>query len=162
MGRKNHLAFLLLAAPAMVCAAPAIVYAASPIICESIDPDHQGSHIWPNIYLSNLGELCFNVQGGNGYSGKNCVTNGGEAHWTSITIVMEDLKSWGRDYTNFRSLNPVINDDRIEYTIEWSRGNNWRTMQDVTINRITGAAVSRFVSMHGGEPLECRLGKKAI
>ncbi len=83
-------------------------------------------------------------------------------HWTGLVIVTEDGESQGRDSTNFRVLKPIINDEQIEYTIEWSRGQNWRPMQRVKINRLTGDAVSYFVRMHGGESYRCRLGKKAL
>jgi hypothetical protein len=155
MGRKEYLAFLLLAAPAMA-------YAASPIICENQHSDNQITSIWPAPYLSSSGALCFDVKGWPEFSGKNCVANGKDAHWTGLVIVMEDGESQGRDSTNFRVLKHVINDEQIEYTIEWSRGRNWRPMQHVTINRLTGAAVSYFFNMHGGESYQCRLGKKAL
>lgn len=155
MGCKEYLAFLLLTAPVMA-------YAASPIICESQHTDNQITSIWPEPYLANSRTLCFDVKGWPEFSGKNCITNGRDLHWTGLVIVTEDGESQGRDSTNFRVLKPVINNEQIEYTIEWSRGKDWRPMQHVKIDRLTGAAVSYFVSMHGGESYKCRLGKKAL
>lgn len=136
--------------------------AASPIICESSDSDKQITSIWPSLYLSSSGALCFDVKGWPDFTGNNCVANGKDAHWTGLVIVMEDGESQGRDSTNFRALQPVINDEQISYTIEWSRGTEWRPMQHVAINRLTGEAVSYFVTMHGGESYKCHLGKKAL
>lgn len=136
--------------------------AASPIICKSDDTSHAITSIWPSIYLSKSGALCFDVKNWPEYSGTNCVGNGKSAQWTGLVIVTEDGESHGRDLTNFRVRNPVVNDEQIKYTIEWSRGEAWRPMQEVMINRITGGAVSYFVTMHGGESYQCTLGKKAI
>jgi hypothetical protein len=155
MNFSKHLPVLLLWIPAMV-------YAASPIICENQDASHPVTFIWPSLYLSNSGDLCFDVKGLPEFSGTNCVGNGKSAHWTGLVIVTEDGDSRGRDSTNFRVLKPVVTDEQIEYTIEWSRDDKWRPMQHVKINRITGAAVSYFVTMHGGESYQCRLGKKAL
>mgnify|MGYP000961206095 CR=1 FL=1 len=137
-------------------------YGASPIICESQDKNGQVTSIWPAPYLTNSSTLCFDVKGWPEFSGKNCGPNGKDMHWTGLVIVTEDGESQGRDSTNFRVLKPIINDEQIEYTIEWSRGQNWRPMQRVKINRLTGDAVSYFVRMHGGESYRCRLGKKAL
>jgi hypothetical protein len=154
MNRLKHLAILLLWIPA-------ISYAASPVVCENQDSNSVAS-IWPSLYLSNSGALCFDVKGWPEFSGTNCVDNGGNAHWTGLVIVTEDGESRGRDSTNFRVLKPLVTDEQIAYTIEWSRGDAWRPMQRVTIDRLTGVAVSYFVSMHGGESFQCRLGKKAL
>ena len=155
MGFKELLVFCLLATPAMA-------YAASPIVCENKHTENQITSIWPTLYLADSGELCFDVKGWPEFSGKNCVANGKEIHWTGMVIVSEDGDSQGRDSTNFRVLNPGINTELIEYTTEWSRGKNWRPMQIVKINRLTGVAVSYFVTMHGGESYLCRLDRKAL
>lgn len=141
---------------------PALAYAASPIICKSQDPSHAATSIWPSLYLLNPRTLCFDVKGWPEFSGTNCVKSGTSAQWTGLVIVTEDGESRGRDSTNFRVMNPTVADEQIQYTIEWSRGGAWRPMQEVTINRITGDAVSNFVTMRGGESYKCSLGKKAI
>lgn len=137
-------------------------FASTPISCKQSQPDTNITSIWPAPYFANAAELCFDVKGWPEYSGKNCVKNGGEARWTGLVIVTEDGESQGRDSTKFRVVKPTINDTQIKYTIEWSRGEGWRPMQKVTINRLTGEAVSYFVTMHGGESYQCQLAKKAI
>ena len=151
----KYLSVLPLLSPALACAS-------SPIICNSQDPDHSVVSIWPPLYLSDARTLCFDVKGWPEFSGTNCVTTGKSAQWTGLVIVTEDGDSRGRDSTHFRVINPVVTDEQIQYKIEWSRGDDWRPMQDVKINRITGGAVSYFVTMHGGESYQCSLGKKAI
>ncbi|MEG0280278.1 MAG: hypothetical protein RR510_12995 [Morganella sp. (in: enterobacteria)] len=141
---------------------PAMAFSASPIICESETPRSTGASIWPSLYMQDTNTLCFDVKGWPEFSGTNCVKNGKTAKWTGLVIVWEDGESQGRDSTNFRVVNPVVNDDQIQYRIEWSRGDEWRTMQNVVINRLTGGAVSYFVTEHGGESYQCRMTQKAI
>ncbi|OBU13306.1 hypothetical protein [Morganella psychrotolerans] len=141
---------------------PAMAFSASPIICESETPGSTGASIWPSLYMQDANTLCFDVKGWPEFSGTNCVKNGKTAKWTGLVIVWEDGESQGRDSTNFRVVNPVVNNDQIQYRIEWSRGDEWRTMQNVVINRLTGGAVSYFVTEHGGESYQCRMTQKAI
>lgn len=155
MGCKNLLAMVLLAAPA-------VATAATPIDCDNQHSDTQITSIWPSLYLNGPNTLCFDVKGWREFSGTNCVTHGKGAQWTGLVIVMEDGESQGRDSTSFRVLKPVITDEHIEYVIQWSRGGEWRPMQHVSLNRLTGTAVSHFVTTHGGESYQCRVGKKAI
>ncbi len=152
----------LILAAALTAIAPTMANAITLIDCENEDPQHQGTYIWPSPYLSDSGLLCFDVKGWPEYSGSNCVANGKSIHWTGLVIVSEDDVSQGRDSTNFRVSKPTVNENNIEYVIEWSRGGPWRHMQDVAINRLTGEAVSYFVSMHGGESYKCHAGKKAF
>lgn len=153
---------LLKTIAALLISAPMVALSASPIICENQTQGNSETSIWPSLYMQDSNTLCFDVKGWPEYSGTNCVKNGKTAKWTGMVIVWEDGESRGRDSTNFRVVNPVINDDQIQYSIEWSRGDEWRTMQNVAINRLTGGAVSYFVSEHGGESYQCRMAQKAI
>ena len=132
------------------------------IDCKNEDSKSSITSIWPTPYLSDAGLLCFDVKGWPEFSGSNCVANGKNVRWTGLVIVSEDDESQGRDSTNFRVLKPTVNSNNIEYIIEWSRGIEWRPMQHVAINRLTGIAVSYFVREHGGETYQCRAGKKAF
>lgn len=142
--------------------APAAAFAASPIVCENQNPNSSGASIWPSLYMQDSNTLCFDVKGWPEFSGTNCVKNGKTAKWTGLVIVWEGSESFGRDSTNFRVVNPVVTDEQINYRIEWSRGEEWRTMQDVSINRLTGGAVSYYIGEHGGESYQCRTTQKAI
>ncbi|KER01540.1 hypothetical protein LGZ99_23155 [Photorhabdus temperata] len=147
---------------ALVLSIPMMAFSASPIVCENESPGNTITSIWPSIYLSDPNTLCFDVKGWPEFSGTNCVKNGKNAKWTGLVIVWEDGEPQGRDSTHFRVVNPVVTDEQIQYRIEWSRGGEWRTMQNVAINRLTGDAVSYFVNEHGGESYQCRVAKKAI
>lgn len=150
-----------------VCAAlavtvPAMAYTVTLIDCKNEDSKNPITSIWPSPYLSDSGLLCFDVKGWPEFSGSNCVASGKNVRWTGMVIVSEDAESQGRDSTNFRVSKPTVNDNNIEYIIEWSRGAAWRPMQHVAINRLTGVAVSYFVREHGGETYRCRAGKKVF
>jgi hypothetical protein len=146
---------------ALAATVPIMASAVTLIECKNEDPQKISS-IWPSPYLSDSGFLCFDVKGWPGYSGSNCVANGKNIRWTGMVIVSEDAESQGRDSTNFRVSKPTVSENNIEYIIEWSRGADWRPMQHVAINRLTGVAVSYFVREHGGEAYRCRAGKKAF
>ncbi|UNH37780.1 hypothetical protein [Moellerella wisconsensis] len=141
---------------------PVMAFSATPIVCENQATGNTGTSIWPPFYLSGQDTLCFDVKGWSEYSGNNCVKNGKTIKWTGLVIVWEDGESQGRDSTNFRVVSPVINSDSIKYRIEWSRGDEWRTMQNVSVNRLTGGAVSYFVTEHGGENYQCKPAQKAF
>lgn len=113
-------------------------------------------------YLSDAGQLCFDVKGWPEFSGSNCVADGKNTRWTGLVIVMEDSESQGRDSTDFRIVKPIVNENNIACTIEWSRGSGWRPMKRVQINRLTGVAVSYFVVEHGGKTYQCSPCKKAF
>ncbi|MGJ0579070.1 hypothetical protein ACR71G_13475 [Xenorhabdus bovienii] len=147
---------------ALMLLVPMMAFSASPIICENESTGNTSTSIWPSLYLSDPNTLCFDVKGWPEFSGTNCVKNGKSAKWIGLVIVFEDGESHGRDSTNFRVMNPTITDERIEYQIEWSRGDEWRTMQNVAINRLTGGAVSYLINEHGGDSYQCRIAKKAI
>ncbi|MDM5078366.1 hypothetical protein OB931_18605 [Aeromonas media] len=132
------------------------------INCEREDKYDYITSIWPTPYISDSGLLCFDVKGWPGYSGSNCAANGKGASWTGLVIVDEDGESQGRDLTAFRLLKPTFNQDYIKYTIEWSRGNSWRPMQHVEINRLTGVAVSYLMHEHGGEKYQCSAHNKVL
>ncbi|EPG9560418.1 hypothetical protein [Morganella morganii] len=153
---------LLKTISALTMLVPVIAFSASPIVCENQAQGNTGTSIWPSLYMPDTNTLCFDVKSWPEFSGTNCVKNGKTAKWTGLVIVWEDGESQGRDSTNFRVVNPVVNDDQIQYRIEWSRGDEWRTMQNVVINRLTGGAVSYFVTEHGGESYQCRTTPKAI
>lgn len=145
----------------MIFAIPAL--AQSRIACK---PEMNGGtsiqSIWPTPYLSKKGELCFDVKGWPEYSGQNCITNGGNILWTGLVVVYMDGESRGRDSMFFRVIHPVVNDERIEYTIEWTRNNIWQPMQHVGINRLSGQAVSYFVTMNGGDSYQCHLERRKL
>jgi hypothetical protein len=97
-----------------------------------------------------------------GYQGQNCVRNGGSIEWRGVVIVTIGEESQGRNDTVFRVPNAVVTKERLEYTIEWSRGAGWHPMQHVSINRLTGVGVNYFVDMHGGDTMHCRSVEKKI
>ena len=139
------------------------VHSQSLIVCRS---STKGSTvvnpIWPAPYLAQNGALCFDVTGWPEYSGHNCVTDGGHAAWTGTIIVSMDGESQGRDLTFFRVNDAIVKKERLEYAIEWSRGSAWKPMQNIKINRLSGSAVSYFVTMHGGDSYRCHLERKKI
>lgn len=141
---------------------PLTVSAATLIECKKNEQKNSITTIWPMPYLSDAGLLCFDVKGWPEFSGKNCVANGKSISWTGLVIVDEDGESQGRDSTKFRVAKPTVNESAIQYTIEWSRGEEWRPMQNVAINRLTGGAVSYYVREHGGESYQCHPAKKAF
>lgn len=138
-------------------------HAQSRIVCE---PDAKGGEpitsIWPTPYISEKGALCFDVKGWPEYSGQNCVANRGRISWKGLVIVNVDGESQGRDSTSFRVVSPVVNSERLEYTIEWSRDSVWQPMQRVKINRLSGEAVSYFITMHGGDSYQCHLERRKL
>lgn len=152
----------LLLATSLVAIVPTIVNAVTLIDCKNEDSNNSITSIWPAPYLSDSGLLCFDVKGWPKFSGSNCVANGKKIRWTGLVIVSEDDESQGRDSTNFRVSKPTVNENNIEYLIEWSRGSTWRPMQHVAINRLTGVAVNYFVLAHGGETYQCSAGKKVF
>lgn len=117
--------------------------------------------LWPAPYLER-GNLCFDVKGLPEFAGRNCVKQGGEVRWEAFTIVYLDGESLGRDSTKFRVIKPVITNNVIDYTIEWSRSMKWETMQHVKINRLTGDAISYFIGSNGGESYACRLSQRKL
>ena len=152
----------LILVAALAAIVPTMANAVTLIDCKIEDLKNSITSIWPMPYLSDSSLLCFDVKGWPEYSGSNCVANGKNTHWTGLVIVSEDDESQGRDSTNFHVSKPTVNENNIEYTIEWSRGVDWRPMQHVAINRLTGVAVSYFVREHGGETYQCRAGKKVL
>lgn len=152
----------LIISAALAAIVPIMASAVTLIDCKNEDSNKPITSIWPSPYLSDSGLLCFDVKGWSEFSGSNCVANGKNVRWTGMVIVSEDAESQGRDSTNFRVSNPTVNENNIDYIIEWSRGADWRPMQHVAINRLTGVAVSYFVREHGGETYRCRAGKKAF
>lgn len=140
-----------------------VAHGQSRIVCE---PDPKGgipiASIWPTPYLAENGALCFDVTGWPEYSGQNCVTDGGRISWTGMIIVDIDGESQGRDSTFFRVNNAVVKKERLEYVIEWRRGSTWKPMQNVKINRLSGEAVSYFITMHGGESFQCHLERRKL
>jgi hypothetical protein len=143
--------------------AATLSHAQTRIVCEPDPKDGETiNSIWPTPYLSKKGELCFDVKGWSEYSGKNCVTDGGRISWTGLVIVSTDGDSQGRDSTFFRVNRPVVTDELLEYVIEWTRDSVWRPLQHVSINRLSGEAVSYFVTMHGGDSYQCHLEKRKI
>lgn len=147
----------------VLCLATTFAHAQSRIVCE---PDKNAGQpitsIWPAPYLSEKGALCFDVKSWPEYAGQNCVTNGGRISWKGLVIVNVDGESQGRDSTSFRVVSPVVNNERLEYTIEWSRDSVWQPMQRIRINRLSGEAVSYFITMHGGDPYQCHLEKRKL
>jgi hypothetical protein len=120
------------------------------------------SPIWPAPYISDKGLLCFDVKAWPEYAGQNCVADRGRISWKGTVVVSIDGASQGRDATDFRVVSPVVNRERLEYVIEWKRGSAWRPMQKVAINRLSGEAVSYFVTLHGGESYQCLLERPKL
>lgn len=118
--------------------------------------------LWPNIYLSPAGHLCFDVRGTPEFRGANCAANGQSIYWEAVTIVMIKDESQGRDTTRFRVLNPVVTDDQLHYSVEWSRGTKWQLQQRIKINRLTGEGIEYFADEHGGAGMNCRRVTKKL
>lgn len=138
-----------------------LAQAQSRIVCEPTSKEVVSS-IWPAPYLSEKGSLCFDVKGWPEYAGQNCVPNGGRISWKGTVIVTVDGESKGRDLTSFRVVAPMVSNERIAYTIEWTRDGTWQPMQQIEINRLSGDAVSHLITMHGGEPHQCHLERRKI
>lgn len=151
-----------IATAALAALLPVVSHAVTLIDCKNTNSKNSETSIWPMPYLSAAGQLCFDVKGWPEFSGSNCVADGKNTRWTGLVIVWEDDESQGRDSTEFRVVKPIVNESNITYMIEWSRGGAWRPMQHVTINRLTGVAVSYFVREHGGETYQCKPRKKAF
>lgn len=140
-----------------------LAHGQSRIVCDLYPKGRESlASIWPIPYLSDKGSLCFDVKGWPEYSGQNCVTNGRRISWKGLVIVNVDGDSQGRDLTSFRIINPVISNERLEYVMEWSRDGIWSPMQHVKINRLSGEAVSYFVTMHGGDSYQCHLQREKL
>ena len=125
------------------------------ISCEPTLPNADGETIWPQPYISDNGDLCFNVKGWPEYSGINCAASGGSAYWKGGILLVIEGDSKGRDLFDFRVVNPQVTDNHIEYKIEWKRDSDWQIMQNVSINRFTGTAVRYFNTEHGGQSYQC-------
>jgi len=137
--------------------------AQSRIVCEPSSKEGRPlADIWPVPYLSEKGALCFDVKTWSGYAGQNCVTNGGHIAWAAVVIVSVDAESQGRDLTSFRVVKPVVNNDLIQYTLEWSRSGAWAPLQRVKINRLSGDAFSESITRYGGEAFQCHLEKRKL
>lgn len=135
--------------------------AQSRIVCEPQDKDGKTvAYIWPEPYLSN-DELCFDIKVDDG---KACVANGGNTSWLTRAVIVDiDGQSQGRDDTWFRVIHPTITSERIEYKIEWTRdGKTWGLMQNVSIDRLSGQAVSWWLTMHGGDSYQCHTESRKI
>ncbi len=130
--------------------------AQSLISCASDAPESDTSGIWPEPYISNTDELCFNVKDWPEYSGKNCAPRGGSARWKGDILLVVDGESKGRDLFDFRVVNPKVTNQHIEYLIEWKRDGDWQPMQNISINRLTGNGVRYFTTEHGGHSYQCR------
>lgn len=133
-----------------------LVASANAQLIKCVSKDNGKDTLWPAIYLEK-GSLCFDVRGLTDFVGRNCVKPGGEVKWSAFAGVTVDGNFHGRDYTKFQVVKPVINSNVIEYTLEFARSMEWETMQRVTINRLTGDAISHYVEMHGGDSYTCKL-----
>ncbi len=118
--------------------------------------------ISPTPFIRHDGSLCFDVTSWPEYSGRNCVRDGGSIAWTGLVIVDVDGESQGRDSTEFRVVKPVVRSERIAYRIEWRREGDWRPMRDISINRLSGEAVSRSLTSHGSDTFQCRLEQRKL
>ncbi|NBW68322.1 MAG: hypothetical protein EBR47_06460 [Betaproteobacteria bacterium] len=148
----------------MLVVVSAMAFGQSRIVCDPIAKDSKRwTSIWPEPYLSEKGELCFDVKGWTGFKGQNCVVRNGERiHWEAILIMFIDGQSVGRDDTYFRVDKPTVSSELISYQIMWRRSQDWRLLQNIHINRLTGKAISYFTDEHGGESYDCRLEKRKI
>ena len=76
-------------AVATLLAISGAVHSQSLIFCQSTSKQSSQS-IWPQPYVAQNAELCFNVKDWPEYAGKNCVATGGEARWKAeILLVIE-------------------------------------------------------------------------
>ena len=125
----------------------------------SIQTTSSEGNLWPKFFLKN-NNLCFDVTGWMDYKGNNCLDRLGNAQWKAIVIVMQNGESQGRDETDFRVKNAKVTDQQIEYSIEWRRDGDWKLLQRVSVNRLTGEGVDWFVDEHGGTPIQCQAKKQ--
>lgn len=131
------------------------------IVCE---PENKSGNttadIWPKPYLLK-NKLCFDI---GMESGSACVTNGESTSWlTKAVIVSIDGVSQGRDNTWFRVVQPSISSARISYKIEWTRdGKNWKPMQIVDLDRLSGQAASMWLTSRGRDVYQCHTERGKI
>ena len=118
------------------------------------------SRVRPGIYLNRSELLCFDVLDWSEYQGQNCVKNGQSIQWNARVPVIERDHIHAREFTQFRVRSALVTDERLNYTVEWSRGAEWHLLQQININRVTGSgAISRS---EGSEPMQCRTVSKKI
>lgn len=107
--------------------------------------------LWPSIYIKDNNQLCVNTQHFVEFNGKNCYKNGESIYWTGLGLhTLPDGNSAGRDDTEYRIQNGIINNEKISYRVEWGRRGKWYTLARVDLNRLTGEGVDWFTNMHGG------------
>jgi len=112
--------------------------------------------LYPKIYISKDNELCFIVTGWRSYKGQNCVIGGGSASWSAVALLLVNGKSLGRHNTLYRVRDVTLSDDTIKYLIEWRRSANWKPMQHIQIDRLTGLGFVYHMDIHDGTPISCK------
>jgi hypothetical protein len=161
VSRKRAMKRLLACLGLLLVTAPS-AFGQSRLACTPVDSANTTASIWPTPYLQNDGSLCFDVTGWRDYAGRNCVRDGGSIAWSGLVIVHVDGESQGRDSTEFRVVKPIVRPERIAYRIEWRREGDWRPMRDISINRLSGEAVSRSLTGHGSDTFQCRLEQRKL
>ena len=125
-----------------------LVHSATPIVCEEVDksPNQQYSYrLFPEIYIDNH-KLCFNVMSlDRGLKQNPCLRSGEEAKWSAVALIMANGESRGRDDTDFRVHNVVVDASNLAYEIDWSRHNKSHPLTQVKINRVTGEGLVRDI-----------------
>lgn len=130
------------------------------IVCEPSGSGASTGEIFPEPYLPGDGRICFNVQGWANFSGNNCLRSGEVVRWKAFRLIVVDGLSYGRNDFEFRALDADLTDSSIKYRIEFRRDGEWRRMQDVAIDRYSGAAVLYFNNEHGGSSFSCELRQR--
>ena len=134
-----------------------LAFAQRAIECETFT---KASRVLPDIYLNRAEQLCFDVLGWFQYQGQNCAKNGQSIQWKATVPIIERDQIHGRESTQFRVQSAGITDERLDYSVEWSRGGEWLLLQRIGINRITGSGV--ISGKEGGEPMQCRTVPRKI
>lgn len=128
------------------------------IRCKSTSPGVE-FQLWPQPYLNEKKQLCFNITS---FTGNGCILSNKPAQWSGVSLIYQNGMSFGRDETDFRVRESKVTVDEISYHIEWGRYGTWRTLQRITINRIDGTGVEWMPNEHGGNPIECTAMKRKI
>ena len=138
---------LFVALTVLCLGASGLVHSAStPISCQEVNKSpnqQQGYRLTPEIYIEN-NKLCFSVLQLDPTLKQNpCLSTGEEASWSAVTLILTGGESRGRDDTDFRVHNVVVDANTISYEIEWSRHNKPYPLREVKINRVTGEGLVR-------------------
>ena len=104
-------------------------------------------------YLSDSGQLCFDVRNWTGYKGQNCVSNRASIQWQATATAVTTYPA--EKTVMFRVHRAVVTRERLEYMLESYRGTAWTLIQHVAIDRLAGTGTSDPPGAHQESPFPC-------